>query len=151
VFFRPDPAIEDVRSPPTGGPDGTTRGEGRVRGHAAETVAQALRYLGATWDGALARVRNAALLAAAGFVALIVMIGVLITSVVLLITGLAGGLRVALGGRAWLAELLVGLGFLALCAGGTVLALGRVRRGFLRKAERKYEEREQRHPAATAE
>jgi hypothetical protein len=120
-----------------------------VREHASELSAQALRYLGATWDGALARVRAAALLGVAGFVAFVAFCGVLVTSVVLLITGLARGLSLALGGRTWLGDLLVGLGLLALSAGGLAVALARVRKGFLRKAERKHEERRQRTRGAS--
>jgi hypothetical protein len=117
-----------------------------LRGHAAELWAY-LRHWGATkFDLKILALKRGALafvIVLVGFFAAAV---ALATAVVLFLMGVVGGLTVALGGRAWLAQLVVAIGFLAFVFSVLLIARSRVlsrsRRATMDRYERKEHEQQ---------
>ncbi len=110
----------------------------------AELGDYATHYAAARFDIAKVRLRNLLVGIAAGLVGLVIAIGVVLTFFVYLLSGLAGGLSVALGDRPWLGTLLAGASGLALVAGSLMLLALRMRNAQRRAIVRKYEERKAR-------
>jgi hypothetical protein len=101
-------------------------------------------FASAKLDGIRVRVRNIAIAAFAGLVGLIVAIAVVITFCVYLLSGMAGGLSIAVGNRPWLGNLLTGASGLGLIALGICIVALRVRASQRRARVRKYEKRKAR-------
>lgn len=97
------------------------------------------QYVAARADAAKATARLMVLYAFLSVFGIIVALTATVTATVLLVVGAAGGLAAALGGRVWLANLLVGILFIAGVSVGMSVAYpmitGRLRRATVRKYE----------------
>jgi hypothetical protein len=117
-------------------------------GHLAELRRHAGHYLQATADSYRLTIRQALLRGALAALGAVVGVTVLVTSTVLLLSGAAGGLAEAFGGRAWAGQLTVGATVLLLiglaCWWGLRMATESSRRKTAEKYERRHYE-EQAH------
>jgi len=86
----------------------------------------------AKWNARVHSMKRAALAAALGMIVVGASGVALVTAVVLALAGLANGLSILLGGRDWLAQLIVGIGVLGLMA----LVLLLIRNAVLKKWKR---------------
>lgn len=90
--------------------------------HFAELRAYALLYLETRKDQLQALLRRGMLLFVLGIVVLLAATSAVVTAMVLLMTGVARGLGVLLGGHFWAGEILVGAGMLAAIGAGLWLS-----------------------------
>jgi hypothetical protein len=99
-------------------------------------------YLEARGDAFKLRARQTALRAALGFVALVGLIAAVASATVLVLSGTAGGIAAALGGRLWAGQLITGLTLFLILGLVTWLGIRRInetsRRGTIDKYERKH-------------
>jgi hypothetical protein len=115
-----------------------------------QQVPELLEYVRQQWaartDRALLGLRRLAVLAIAGAVAFLALAASVVTAVVLLLTGAAGGLAAVLQGRLWLASLIVGAAALALVMIGVAVLYGVWQAASKQRTKHKYElrQREQR-------
>jgi hypothetical protein len=70
-----------------------------------------------------------------------------VTAVVLLCRGIAGGLGALFGGRLWLGELVTAILFLAIIGAGVWFGLGRVTKASRERTVKKYASRQQQQRA----
>ena len=104
-------------------------------------------YVAARTDAIKASVRNAGLYAALGVIGLFAGGALVVTAVVLLLRGIAGGLAVLFGNRLWLGELVTAILFLALIGGGAWFMLGRLTKASRERTVKKYVSRQQQQRA----
>lgn len=94
---------------------------------------------------------NVAVSAARGVLLLLVAGALFVTAATLTVLGIAGGLAAALGGNTWLANLLTGIGTLALLLGGVQFAIRTMRQRRLAALRRRYAPADARDRAMTRE
>ena len=94
-----------------------------LKSHAAEMWGYARHLIAAKWNARVHSIKRAALAAVLGSVVVAAGAVALATAVVFVFMGLANGLSVLLGGRDWLAQLIVGAGVLGLMALGMGVVL----------------------------
>jgi len=116
---------------------------GRLGEQFSELRAYAWQRCAAQLDRVSLEVRRAAILAVIGVVALLAAAAAVITAVVLLLNGVAGGIAELLGGRLWLAQLMVSGATLATMGLVFAVAYAGWARASRRKAKEKYERRTQ--------
>jgi hypothetical protein len=109
--------------------------------------AYCLHFVNAKVDQLKMSGRHIALWVLVGCMGAIGLITMLIVAVVLLLTGLATGLGMALGGTLWLGQVIVGLGLLILFAMGTLLGCRRVHSRARAEKVQDYAERQLRQRA----
>lgn len=110
--------------------------------HFAELKEFAAYYVGAKLDAIKVTVRNVGIYAGLGIVGLIAASAVITTAVVLLLTGIAGGLGDLLWDKYWLGALIVGLVVLGGLAGGIVFGMKKLTNTFRKQLVQKYENRQ---------
>jgi hypothetical protein len=98
-------------------------------------------YLAIRTESLKVKIRQAALMAAMGLLGLLAGAGLVIYAVVLLLSGIAEGLTVLFGNRAWAGDLLTGGLFLAIVFGGMYAGMRIWTKISWRKTEEKYERR----------
>jgi hypothetical protein len=103
--------------------------------------------LSARIDGIKLAVRNAGIYAALGIVGALAGGAFVVTIIVLLLRGIAGGLGALFGGRLWLGELVTSVVFLALLGVGTWLVMGRLTKASRERTVKKYASRQQQQRA----
>jgi hypothetical protein len=115
--------------------------------HLMELRRHAGHYVQAAADSFRLTVRQAALRTVLGCLGAVVGVAVLVTSTVMLLDGIAGGIAAALGGRVWAGQLITG----AVVLSGIALAcwwlIGRMTESSRRRTIEKYER--QHHQRAT--
>lgn len=121
----------------TGGPEAFRRLQSQLE----ELAEYAKLYASARKDAIVATVRNLALLAVAGILALLIGSAMLITAAVIGLIGLAQLIGVALGDRLWAGYLVTGFGLLALVAIAVAVALVVLQRRFRKQTVDKYVKR----------
>jgi hypothetical protein len=129
-------------------------GNGRAPSPPHETPAEAFEHLGvqlnelrshvaylvsAKIDGIVIGLRNAGIYAALGVVGLIALGAIVVTSVVLLLSGLAGAVSAMFDTSAWVGELIIGLVVLGLLAGATLFGLSWITKRSRQRTVDKYE------------
>jgi hypothetical protein len=92
-------------------------------------------------------VRNAGIYAALGVIGLLAAGAFVVTTIVLLCRGIAGGLGKLFGDRLWLGELVTSIVFLALLAGGVWFVMNRMSRLSRERTAKKYASRQQQQRA----
>lgn len=102
------------------------------------------QFFEAKADALKLKFRHAAISAALVIVALIALASFLATSVVLLISGIAGGVTELVGGRVWLGNSITALGLLATGVLLVYFKLARLKAARLRELVEKYERRKTR-------
>jgi len=143
----PPPAASSGRDPPNGD------AEARRPSHPAEAVRDALRrlaelrefaayYVSVRIDALKASIRSAAMYAGLGLLGALAVGTVVVVAIVLLLVGIAGALGAALGGRAWLGDIITSLIFLVFAAIGASVGMKVMTRWFHSKMVHKYEERQ---------
>ena len=111
-------------------------------------LAEYISYmLSAKVDGVKLTLRNMALYAALGVVGLIAAGAVVVSAVVLVCVGVAGGLSALFGDRPWQGALVAGLLLLAVIGAGTWFGLSRLMKGSRERTVQKYAAREQQQRA----
>jgi hypothetical protein len=103
--------------------------------------------LAAKLDGIKLAVRNAGIYAALGVVGLLAGGALVVTAVVLLCRGIAGGLGALFGGRLWLGELVTAVLVLALTGVGVWWVMGRMTKASRERMVKKYASRQQQQRA----
>lgn len=114
----------------------------RLRLQLNELQAYFRQQWAARTDRMLLGVRRLAVLAVVGIVVLLAAAAWVVTAVVLLLHGAAGGLTLALGGRSWLASLIVGASAMALVAIGVAAIYGSWVAASRKRTRQKYEHRQ---------
>lgn len=109
--------------------------------HLAELRRHAGQYLQASADSLRLSVRQTALRTVLACLGAVVGVAVLITSTVFVLSGAAGGLAEAFGGRAWAGQLTVGTTLLLMIALACWLGVRKVTDASRRKTVEKYERR----------
>jgi len=99
-------------------------------------------YVGAKADSFKASIRNVGIYAGLGIVGLIAAGGIVATSCVLLLVGIAGGLGALFGGRVWLGNLIVGVLVLGTMGLGAWLMVSKLSKSFRSSTVKKYEQRQ---------
>jgi len=103
--------------------------------------------LSAKIDGIKLAVRNAGIYAALGIVGAMAGGAFVVTIVVLLLRGIAGGLGALFGGRLWLGELVTSVVFLALLGVGAWIVMDRLTKASRERTVKKYASRQQQQRA----
>jgi hypothetical protein len=98
-------------------------------------------------DGIKLAVRNAGIYAALGVIGALAGGAFVVTLIVLLLRGIAGGLGVLFGGRFWLGELVTSVVFLALLGVGVFIVMGRLTKASRERTAKKYASRQQQQRA----
>jgi len=109
--------------------------------HLADLREQASLYAEATADRVKLTVRQAAVRAALGCLALLAGAAVVITAAVLTLNGVAGGIGALLGDRIWAGQLITGVLILAALAAGAWWGAHSLTDSSRRKTLKKYERR----------
>ncbi len=104
-------------------------------------------YLSAKADGIKVSLRNAGIYAALGVIGLIAGGAFIVTLMVFLLRGIAGGMGALFGGRLWLGELVTAIVFLAVVGVGTMMALNRLTKASRERTASKYASRQQQQRA----
>jgi hypothetical protein len=104
-------------------------------------------YLAAKADALKVTIRNAGVLAVLGVLGLLAGSAFVITAVVLLERGIAGGLGALFGGRLWLGEIVASVLFLGLLAGAVWFGMKKLTATSRQKTVTKYESRLQQQRA----
>src|SRR5438552_12713023 len=105
----------------------------------AELRAYAQQYFSAKTDQAKLTARNIGIYAALGVVGLIAAGATLVIALAMLLSGIAGAIGAATGGRMWVGNLVVGLVVLGLFAGGAIVGLAMLKKAWMKAAVKKYE------------
>ena len=113
-------------------------------GHLAEALDYVGYLLAAQVDQVRMRVKRVLILAALGAVAALVGLVVVVASVWLALTGLAGAIGQLCGGRPWLGDLIVGGTILLGGAGATWIGLRWMRKSALASAKKRFAARQAR-------
>jgi hypothetical protein len=114
----------------------------------AELRAYAMHFVSAKADGIKLSVRQAMVWAVLGVLGVIAASSAIVTAIVLLLTGLAGGLAVAFDSALWLGQVVVGFFLLVLIAVGTWIGLRLQQRKSRQKKVQQYAERQLQQRAA---
>ncbi len=104
-------------------------------------------YLSAKADGIKVTLRNVGIYAALGVVGLIAGGAFIVTLMVFLLRGIAGGLGELFGGRLWLGELVTAIVLLAILGAGTMFILNRLTKASRERTAKKYASRQQQQRA----
>jgi len=113
-----------------------------VQKHLNEVTEYASQYLAAKADGIKLSMRTAGMWAALGALGGLAAAGFVIYSAILLLSGITNGLAVALDGRLWLAQLIVGAVVLVVFFGAIYFAMNKFVSAARLSTERKYEQRQ---------
>ena len=114
----------------------------------ASELAEYISYmLSAKFDGFKLTFRNLAVYAALGVVGLIAAGAFVVSAVVLVCVGIAGGLSALFGDRPWQGALVAGLLFLAVIGVGTWFGLSRLLKSSRERTVQKYAARQQQQRA----
>lgn len=129
------------------GANGHEDAPGEAFSRAARNFAELKDYVGyflaAKMDGIRLSVRNLGLYAVLGTLGLIAGGAIVVTSAVLLLTGLAGAIGAIFDpDKPWVGEILVGLLVLGGLAGGTVLMMKKLTKASRERTVKKYESRQ---------
>ena len=108
----------------------------------AELYAYVLHFVTAKADGIKLTLRQVVVWAVVGVLGLIAVSSVVVTAIVLLLTGLAGGLAVAFGSELWLGRAVVGFLLLVIIAIGMLVGLRVRQRKSRHKKVQQYAERQ---------
>jgi len=103
--------------------------------------------LSAKVDGIKVSLRNAGIYAALGVLGLLAGGALIVTTVVLLLRGIAGGLGALFGQRLWLGEIVTAVLFLAILGVGTWFGLNRMTKASRERTVKKYASRQQQQRA----
>jgi hypothetical protein len=104
-------------------------------------------FVSAKTDSVKLSVQQAIMWVALGFVGLIALGSVVVTVMVLLLTGLAEGLAVAFGGRIWLGNIVAGLLTLAILGGGGFIWVRKWRKSSHIRTVQRYEQQQRQQQA----
>jgi membrane protein implicated in regulation of membrane protease activity len=108
----------------------------------AELRAYVMHFVSATADGIKLSVRQAMVWVVLGVLGVIAASSAIVTAIVLLLTGLAGGLAVAFDSALWLGQVVVGFLLLVLIVVGTLIGLRLQQRKSRQKKVQQYAERQ---------
>jgi hypothetical protein len=114
---------------------------GRLEKQWEELIEYVSYYLAVRLDAARSSLWRAAILLAAGLLALAVAGGFLVACVVMGVMGLAQLVGVALGDRPWAGNLVTGFGLLAICALAVAIGMMLVNHRFREKTARRHAQR----------
>lgn len=98
-------------------------------------------YLSARADGVKMGLRRIGLLAAMGIMGFVAGAALIVTTIVLLLRGMAGGLGRLFGGMQWLGELVTGVFFLIVLTWGLYFAWSRTTTSWRKATVKKYDQR----------
>ena len=135
----PDPANGEADSPRPSHPAEAVRDALR---RLAELREFAAYYVSVRIDAFKASIRGAAMYAGLGLLGALTVGAVVVVAIVLLLVGIASALGAALGGRAWLGDIITSLIFLVFAAIGGSVGMKVMTRWFHSKMVHKYEERQ---------
>ncbi len=107
----------------------------------------AIHYLAARVDAAGAHVRKIVLWTLAGIVVGVAGLTAIIVAVVMVLTGLARGVGLLLGGEDWAGLLVIGVGVLGLVAAAGYFSVRALSHRWARAAREKYEQRREKERA----
>ncbi len=105
----------------------------------AELRAFAQQYISARIDLAKLTARKIAIFTLLGIIALFVVATTLVIGLVLFLSGIAGAIATALGGRWWAGDLIVGAAVLGLFVGGAIVGMSRLKKSSMKSTVKKYE------------
>jgi len=114
----------------------------RLQQQVGELQAYFTHYVSAKIDGFILSARQLAVWAALGVVGLTALVGLVVTSVVLVLVGAANGLALPFGGRWWLAQMVVGGGTLVLLALGFFMGARALQNRWRQEKVQQYDERQ---------
>jgi len=129
-------------------PDALSAAFDKLRKHLSELRDYAKYFLQAKGDVYKVATRRLIVFSALAVVGAVVGLGGLVAAVVLLLSGLAGGLGELLGNRDWLGRLIVAVTVLVAAGVAVAIILLRVRKASRRKTVDKYEEQKRRQRVA---
>ncbi|HEX5244165.1 MAG TPA: hypothetical protein VFW23_12955 [Tepidisphaeraceae bacterium] len=109
----------------------------------AELREYALYFVSAKLDGIKLSLRNAVIYAGLGIVGALAGGAVIAVAAALLVIGAAHGIGAALGGHAWLGDLIIGVLVLAVVGIGAVMAVKWLTKSFHQQLVNKYQSRQQ--------
>ena len=140
-----DPSSSSTQIPPDEQSPAQAFADVKIR---VQELSEYAGYLiSAKMDGIKLAVRNAGIYAALGVVGALAGGAFVVTTVVLLLRGIAGGLGALFGGRLWLGELVTSVVFLALLGVGTWIMMGRLTKASRERTVKKYASRQQQQRA----
>ncbi|MEX0714679.1 MAG: hypothetical protein WD278_20240 [Pirellulales bacterium] len=116
---------------------------GRVVAHIKELQAYFQHHLAARVDSVGHSLRRAAFMAGLGAIGLVVLVGLLVSCVVLVLWGIAGGLALVFGEHAWAAYVVTGTVPLVCLAAGVYLFYSKWTKASRQRTLEKYEGRQQ--------
>ena len=105
-------------------------------------------FVSAKIDGFLLSSRQIALWTALGIMGLMALIGLIVTAIVLLLSGAAAGLGLLFGGQLWLGQVVVGGGLLILLALGIFIGMRTWQHRSRQQKVQQYDERQLQQRAA---
>jgi membrane protein implicated in regulation of membrane protease activity len=114
----------------------------RLLAQAAELYAYTMHFVTAKTDGIKLSVRQVVMWTVLGVLMLVAAISVIVTAVVLLLTGLAGALAVAFDSELWLGKVVIGFLLLVIIALGTLIGVRMQQRQSRHKKVQQYAERQ---------
>jgi len=120
----------------------------RLQQQIEELQAYFTHFVSAKVDGFLLSSRQLALWTALGIMGLIALAGLIITTIVLLLSGAAAGFGLLFGGRLWLGQVVVGGGLLSLLALGILVGMRIWQHRSRQQKVQQYDERQLQQHAA---
>jgi membrane protein implicated in regulation of membrane protease activity len=114
----------------------------RLLAQAAELYAYTMHFVTAKTDGIKLSVRQVVVWTVLGILMLVAAISVIVTAIVLLLTGLAGALAVAFDSELWLGKVVIGFLLLVIIALGTLIGVRMQQRQSRHKKVQQYAERQ---------
>jgi membrane protein implicated in regulation of membrane protease activity len=114
----------------------------RLLAQAAELYAYTMHFVTAKTDGIKLSVRQVVVWTVLGILMLVAAISVIVTAIVLLLTGLAGALAIAFGSGLWLGKVVIGVLLLVIIALGTLIGVRMQQRQSRHKKVQQYAERQ---------
>lgn len=138
---RIDPRTESTEPPPR---DGQPAEQFKFAvNRLAELKEYALYFVTAKLDGIKLSLRNAVIYAGLGIIGALAGGAVIAVAAALLVIGAAHGIGAALGGHAWLGDLIIGVFVLAVVGIGAVMAVKWLTKSFHQQLVNKYQSRQQ--------
>ena len=138
---RIDPRTESTEPPPR---DGQPAEQFKFAvNRLAELKEYALYFVTAKLDGIKLSLRNAVIYAGLGIIGALAGGAVIAVAAALLVIGAAHGIGAALGGHAWLGDLIIGIFVLAVVGIGAVMAVKWLTKSFHQQLVNKYQSRQQ--------
>ena len=113
-----------------------------------ELRAYSTHFVSAKVDGFISSARQLLVWAVLGVVGLVALAGLVVTTIVLFLSGAAAGLGLLFGGRLWLGQLVVGGGLLALLTLSILIGLRTWQRRSRQHKVQQYDERQLQQRAA---